>query len=1104
MTTTSQFQNKPDYYLKIDECIASKKINLVSNPRYKNFTQTHFTAGDEEQFQKYRDASNGQVCMPKISLEKNIFDSTNFIDIKWDKYKNLDAISVNNTFKYMFNKLKKGIFVKIKDNQVRVFLPFSKKTFINEWGNRIKIDPRYGDMFGFIKYISTLQGRKFLPKYINKFTDTWYANNCLLRYEFPIGEGDTNVSQMSDMLKTLCANRKVPDIEFFINRRDFPIIKRNSTEPYNHLFGTNHPLISHNYKNYSPILSMVTTTQFADIPIPTGDDWTRIGRNENKFFPRGCQSVINDFNIEWKNKKPTAVFRGSSTGCGVTIETNMRLKASYLSLKTPPEKNIPLLDAGITKWNLRPRKLEGYKYLETIDLNKLNKLGIKTANMLTPLQQSEYKYVLNIDGHVAAFRLSLEMSMGSCLLLVDSQYKIWFRNMLFPYVHYVPVKYDLSNLITQIRWCRDNDEKCELIAKNSKQFFDKYLQKDGCLDYLQKLLIDLKKENGIYLYNSITPLKLQIQGEHKNINKKNLTQLKNKIYKIPNQKRSYGLLKGIELTVSKATTQFEDITIKGDILFENTNKTTIIQRYLFADFPMCVKKSVDKSKQQQNIHETFVGLNCINELIKYSPNFAYIFGSYSTFENKNNVITEYIRGQTLSNWIRNDFNMKNYIFILLQIAMSLEIAQNKYGFVHYDLTPWNICIKKKDTIEYFDYILDHKTIYRVHTNIIPIIIDYGTSHVIYKNKHHGYVNIYKTSTIQDLLSLLTTSIYEITNLKTLSRQDTFELIKLSNFLTGNEYYRRPFVYSGKNGLGGIRYFFNKDKKFNNLVYSEKYDLENKTPIDFISYIKQNFSYKFTYDKVNSVKYSLNMGNPRQVSNYIYANSLDDKLKTFTTFFERIGECTLPISSNIFYIYFAAQTLVENIESVNFIMNQFITEENIIFPQGQQLYKKTISYLKNKYTKLLEQKGKEIVYNLEKKYKYDHLVHAPYSVETFLLPNIIYNLLTSYKDGLNGEDLSDYKDMFCYILINKGPFQLSEVHKKFYLKNFKLLLETKDINIKNNLANIVTLFYVSDNLYSKDLFHLEKNILKQKCLGNNEYLDIYKSIKNILNQQAQIL
>ena len=54
----------------------------------------------------------------------------------------------------------------------------------------------------------------------NSFSENWYANNCLLRYEYPMNEGDTNVANMFSILKLLCENRDVPDIEFFINRRD--------------------------------------------------------------------------------------------------------------------------------------------------------------------------------------------------------------------------------------------------------------------------------------------------------------------------------------------------------------------------------------------------------------------------------------------------------------------------------------------------------------------------------------------------------------------------------------------------------------------------------------------------------------------------------------------------------------------------------------------------------------------------------------------------------------------------------------------------------------------------------------------------------------------
>ena len=62
MTTTSFLQKYPDYYNSTKECILfTKNYNkLQSNDRYKNFCQINFTAGDIEQFEKYRYNKNNK------------------------------------------------------------------------------------------------------------------------------------------------------------------------------------------------------------------------------------------------------------------------------------------------------------------------------------------------------------------------------------------------------------------------------------------------------------------------------------------------------------------------------------------------------------------------------------------------------------------------------------------------------------------------------------------------------------------------------------------------------------------------------------------------------------------------------------------------------------------------------------------------------------------------------------------------------------------------------------------------------------------------------------------------------------------------------------
>ncbi len=365
MTTTDIFQINKNYYSSKEEYDKEYK-HVHTNKRYKNFKQLHFHAGDIEQFEEYRDMSNGST--PFIYLNENIYLKELKFNF-WEGNKDLESICVKNTFNYIFNKLKKGIFVKIKDNKLSVFLPFSKHKYTNEWSDLVKFDPKYSKyigndfkeknkhMIGFFKYIHLMNQKFSNRKYefnsnkINKFVNTYYANNGLFKPEFPVKEGDTNNNMMKDMLENLCNKRKIPDIEFFINRRDFPIIKKNYTEPYDDIFGSNQPLISYKYDKYSPILSMSSTSEFADILIPTGDDWTRV--NPDKKFQPDFPDYNFIFDIDWKNKINKAIFRGSSTGRHICVNKNMRLKASYLSLS-----NKQYLDAGITNWNLRPRKLK--------------------------------------------------------------------------------------------------------------------------------------------------------------------------------------------------------------------------------------------------------------------------------------------------------------------------------------------------------------------------------------------------------------------------------------------------------------------------------------------------------------------------------------------------------------------------------------------------------------------------------------------------------------------------------------------------------------------------------------------------------------------------
>ena len=1065
-TTTSSFQSKPDYYGSIDECTDSFNNKQQTNSRYRNFTQTHFTAGDEEQFQHYRYEKNGDICNTEISLESNIFYKNPCFrqEQVFEGYKNLEATNVLETFKYLFFKFKKGIFVKIINNELKVFLPFSNVNFVNEWSDNIKIDPIYGDLHSFIKYTNDMEGRTFYKNSVNEFVNTWYANNSLIRYEYPIKENDTNISIIKNMLEELCNNRELPDIEFFINRRDFPLLTKNGTEPYFHMWNSlEKPLVSHKYEKYVPILSMSKTDIFADVLIPSHEDWGRVQIKENKFFYKSHMDFVDNFNMDWNSKKPTAVFRGSSTGYGVTEDTNQRLKVANISNKTNPDKNgIPYIDAGITKWNARPRKFIDSLYLQTIDINKLS-FGL--AGHLTPLEQSNYKYIIHISGHVSAFRLSYELGMNSVVLIVKNDWKLWYSNLLEEYVHYIPVKEDLSDIIKIIEWCRNNDNKCQEIARNSRAFYLKYLQKDGIFDYMQKTIVDLKKEIGSYVYNISSPLDIQIKYEGKVIKKikKNflytMDKKLNKCSVIPNIGRTYGLLKALYWIINKDK-KFKKRAVLSSSIF--INKLGTVNKYKFLDMEFSVKTTNDINKIKEHIHETFVGLTCVNNLVKNIPNFIYNFGLYKTSNNYHNVITEYIQGQTFKEYISGgDFVFQEYIFIILQLCLALNTAQKEYLLVHNDLTPWNIIIQKFKEPVYVDYIINYKKVIRIKTNIIPVIIDYGKTHVVYNNVHYGFINMFKFSSITDVISILVTSIYQICTERHLEKNDFNSLLKLANFMSNTNYRKEPFTSSKE-----LKIFLHNAKKYSNLIIENKHELESKNPLDLYNYIRKNLRYKFNIENVYEYTSIMNRNSPDQVFEYILSKNEEERLSSWINTLEKIKGVigTFEIKDPIL-VYYIAQNTESSIVSILHEVMLFVKDTNSI-----KKINEIIEYIRKFYDNKIASLNMEDCFITDKislQYK-----SYTFNEDIFLLPNKVNEML---QIPYVNNDIAEYKTLLEFVFTCSNRYKLNELHKNDYIKKYYSILDIDIISMKLHNASNNTLRIVAKESYTKNIKEFEKII-----------------------------
>jgi hypothetical protein len=160
------------------------------------------------------------------------------------------------------------------------------------------------------QYVSIVENPAALDKFLkstqikrHRKPENWYANNCLLRTELnDMNPTDNYLSDMYDMFVNTCNQRVVNDCVFVLNRKDFPHLHKRGIEPFSDLFGRYVALPDPYFHNqFIPILSQSTHADYADIPIPTGDDLNIIGRGETKFFATSCLVAITRIFLSPKN-----------------------------------------------------------------------------------------------------------------------------------------------------------------------------------------------------------------------------------------------------------------------------------------------------------------------------------------------------------------------------------------------------------------------------------------------------------------------------------------------------------------------------------------------------------------------------------------------------------------------------------------------------------------------------------------------------------------------------------------------------------------------------------------------------------------------------------
>ncbi len=239
----------------------------------------------------------------------------------------------------------------------------------------------------------------------------------------------------------------LPNMDLIINVRDYPQV--------------------HKSWNALPVFSFSKDiTQYKDVTYPAWTFWC--GGPAIDRYPVGIgrwdqmrERIVKNA-IDWTQKSSVAFFRGS--------RTSSDRDPLILMSRSKPD----VIDAKYTA-NQAWRSLA-------------DTLGAEPVSTVSFEDHCKYKYLFNMRGVAASFRYKHLFLCKSLVLNVDSNWIEFFYQELKPWIHFVPIAKDYSDVEEILTFLKENDEIAHNIANEGFDFIWNYLTLDSVQCYWNKLL----------------------------------------------------------------------------------------------------------------------------------------------------------------------------------------------------------------------------------------------------------------------------------------------------------------------------------------------------------------------------------------------------------------------------------------------------------------------------------------------------------------------------------------------------------------------------------------------------------------------------------------
>lgn len=208
---------------------------------------------------------------------------------------------------------------------------------------------------------------------------------------------------------------------------------------------------------------------------------------------------------KWQAKKSQLIWRGSPNGFSFfpyNIDFAPRVKLKRLSSQHPNELDVDFSTPGWERSGedgLRMAQQAIGVTDESLHLKKGAPEGerfnairghLDKNSVSMPDQSKKWKYLIAVDGTSTTYRLSRLLSSPNLVFWVTSPYFGYFyKHFGFePHKHYIPVRYDMSDLVEKVRWAQRHDKEAFEIAKAGHIHARRVFQRSEMVCYVALLI----------------------------------------------------------------------------------------------------------------------------------------------------------------------------------------------------------------------------------------------------------------------------------------------------------------------------------------------------------------------------------------------------------------------------------------------------------------------------------------------------------------------------------------------------------------------------------------------------------------------------------------